>query len=177
MVAMCRVRRSSVVMFAAAVTTIYGGMLMAAPNKGNKVRSVVEKAFTAWRDGTGGPYELLADDATWTITGRSLAAKSYLDKESFMREVIHPFNARMRERLIPKTVHELVVDGDRVVIRFDAAGTATDGQPYVNTYAWFLTIRDDKIVNAVAFFDSIAFDDLWTRVAPTAPAKTSRTAL
>jgi ketosteroid isomerase-like protein len=78
----------------------------------------------------------------------------------------------MRERLIPTTVHELVVDGDRVVIRFDAAGTATDGRPYVNSYAWFLTIREGQIVNATAFFDSIAFDDLWTRVAPAAAAAT-----
>lgn len=138
-------------------------------------RIVVEKAFKAWRDGTGGPYELLADNATWTITGRSLAAKAYPDKESFLREVIRPFNARMRERLIPTTVHELVADGDRVVIRFDAAGTATDGRPYVNGYAWFLTIREDRIVDAVAFFDSIAFDDLWTRVAPTSPAAVSTT--
>lgn len=103
-------------------------------------RIVVENAFKAWHDGTGGPYELLADNATWTITGRSLAAKVYPDKESFLREVIRPFNARMRERLIPTTVHELVADGDRVVIRFDAAGTAADGRPYVNSYAWFLTI-------------------------------------
>lgn len=87
-----------------------------------------------------------------------------------MGEVIRPFNARMRARLIPTTVHELLVDGERVVVRFDAAGTATDGRPYVNTYAWFLTVRDDKIVNAVAFFDSIAFDDLWTRVTPALPS-------
>ena len=46
------------------------------------------------------------------------------------------------------------------------AGTAKDGKPYVNTYAWFLDMRDGKIVKASAFFDSIAFNDLWTRVQP-----------
>lgn len=59
-----------------------------------------------------------------------------------MSEVIRPFNARMRARLIPTTLHELVVDGERVVVRFDAAGTAIDGKPYSNTYAWFLTVRE-----------------------------------
>jgi hypothetical protein len=44
--------------------------------------------------------------------------------------------------------------------------TARDGKPYVNTYAWFLEVRDGRIVVAHAFFDSIAFDELWTRVAP-----------
>ncbi len=27
-------------------------------------------------------------------------------------------------------------------------------------------LRDDKIVNASAFFDSLAFNDLWQRVTP-----------
>ena len=138
---------------------------------GVRSRTVIERAFEAWREGTGGPYDLLADNVSWTITGHSKAAKTYPSKESFMSEVIRPFNARMRARLIPTTVHELVVDGDRAVVRFDAAGTATDGKPYVNTYAWFLTVRGDRIVNAVAFFDSIVFDDLWTRVVPMSASK------
>jgi len=136
----------------------------------DRIRTLVENAFKAWREGTGGPFDLLADNVSWTVTGHSKVAKTYPSKESFMGEVIRPFNARMRARLIPTTVHELLVDGERVVVRFDAAGTATDGRPYVNTYAWFLTVRDDKIVNAVAFFDSIAFDDLWTRVTPALPS-------
>jgi ketosteroid isomerase-like protein len=121
---------------------------------------------TPSKHGTGGPFDLLADDMSWTVTGRSRVAKTYHGKESFMREVIRPFNARMSTRLVPTAVHELVVDGNRVVVRFDAEGTAADGKRYENTYAWFLTLRDGKIVDVVAFFDSIAFDDLWTRVTP-----------
>ena len=49
---------------------------------------------------------------------------------------------------------------------FDARGTARDEKPYVNTYAWFLTMRDDKVVKAFAFFDSTEFNEFWTRVSP-----------
>jgi ketosteroid isomerase-like protein len=35
-----------------------------------------------------------------------------------------------------------------------------------NTYAWFLDMRDDRIVRASAFFDSVAFNEFWTRVTP-----------
>lgn len=49
---------------------------------------------------------------------------------------------------------------------FTARGTARDGKPYENTYAWFLALRDDKIMRAFAFFDSVEFNDLWTRVTP-----------
>lgn len=128
-------------------------------------RALVMKGMQAWADGTGSPYDLLADDARWTITGNSLAAKTYPSKEAFMSEVIRPFNARMRDRLIP-TVHRTYAEGDSVVIHFDAAGVARDGVPYRNTYAWILRLHDGRIVEAHAWFDSIAFDEFWTRVTP-----------
>jgi ketosteroid isomerase-like protein len=128
-------------------------------------RTLVARGLDAWRDGTGSPYDLLADNARWTITGNSLAAKTYSTKEAFLTEVIRPFNARMKTRLVP-TVRRLYTEGDTVVAFFDARGTARDGQPYANTYAWFLRMKDGRIFEAYAFFDSIAFDDLWRRVPP-----------
>lgn len=130
-------------------------------------RAAIAKAMDAWAAGTGGPYDLLADDAVWTISGNSLASKTYPSKEAFMSEVIRPFNARMSARLIP-SVHALYAEGDTVVAHFDAKGTARDGQPYVNSYAWILTLKDGRIVRAYAFFDAHAFDDFWTRVQPAA---------
>ncbi|MEL1266356.1 nuclear transport factor 2 family protein [Pseudoxanthomonas putridarboris] len=126
---------------------------------------IVRQAFDAWAAGTGGPYDLLADDAVWTITGNSLAAKTYESREAFLSEVIRPFNARMSTGLKP-TIRNLYSDGDTVIVFFDASGTARDGKPYANTYAWFLELRDGRIAKAFAFFDSIAFDEFWTRVSP-----------
>jgi ketosteroid isomerase-like protein len=128
---------------------------------GNK--AVVQRAFDAWAAGTGSPYDLLADDATWTITGNSLASKTYDSREAFIGEVIRPFNARMSVGLKP-TIRQMYTDGDTVIVFFDASGTAKDGIPYANTYAWFLQLRDGKIIHASAFFDSIAFNELWRRV-------------
>ena len=131
---------------------------------GADVRTI-ESAFASWAAGTGGPYDLLADDVVWTITGRSIASKTYRGREAFLNEVIHPFNARMSTGLKP-TIRNIYSDGDTVIVFFDASGVARDGKPYANTYAWFLKMRDGNIVEANAFFDSIAFNDLWTRVQP-----------
>ena len=128
-------------------------------------QALVQRGFDAWRDGTGSPYDILADDANWTIMGNSLAAKNYPSRETFLAEVIRPFNARMRDRLIPN-VHRLYTDGDTVIALFDAKGTARDGKPYANSYAWFLQMKDGRIVRAQAFFDSIVFDDFWRRITP-----------
>ena len=130
-------------------------------------RALIARSFDAWRDGTGGPYDLLADDAVWTITGNSLAAKTYPSREAFMGEVIRPFNARMKTRLVP-TMRHLYAEGNTVIAFFDAKGETRDGQTYANTYAWFLEMKDGRIVRAHAFFDSIAFDAFWRRVKPEA---------
>ena len=128
-------------------------------------KAVVQAGFDAWRAGTGSPYDLLADDASWTIVGHSVASKTYPSKEAFMSEVIRPFNARMSAGLKP-TIRNIYADGDAVIIFFDASGTARDGKPYANTYAWFLDMRDGKVVKAFAFFDSVAFNEFWQRVPP-----------
>src|SRR3990167_1187112 len=94
-------------------------------------KAMVRDRFAAWANGTGNPFELLAEDATWTITGRSAASKTYANREAFLVEVIRPFNARMKVPLKP-TVHNIYADGDTVVIFFDANGIALDGKPYTN---------------------------------------------
>jgi ketosteroid isomerase-like protein len=131
----------------------------------NAEKDAVRLAFEAWAAGTGSPFDLLRDEAQWTIVGHSAAAGTYPSREAFMRDVIQPFNARMRDHLRP-TVRHLYADGDTVIALFDASGIARDGKPYENTYSWYLTMRNGRITEAVAFFDSIAFDDLWKRVSP-----------
>ena len=131
-----------------------------------RTRATVEAKFDAWKAGTGNPFELLADEASWTIEGNSVASKRYSTKEAFLAEVIRPFNARMAVGIRP-TVRSITAQADRVVILFDAAGTAKDGKPYTNSYAWFFRMAKGRVVEAHAFFDAIAFNDLWARVTPT----------
>ena len=128
-------------------------------------KALIEEKFNAWASGTGSPYELLAENATWTITGQSLASRTYGSREAFMSEVIRPFNARMSLGLRP-TIRSIHADGNMVVIRFDASGTARDGVPYQNSYAWFLDMQDGTVKNAWAFFDSVVFNAFWQRVSP-----------
>jgi ketosteroid isomerase-like protein len=132
----------------------------------NQNKAAVEAKFDAWKDGTGNPFELLADEASWTIEGNSVVSKRYPSKENFLRDVIRPFNARMSVGIKPN-VRSITAEADRVVILFDAAGTARDSKPYTNTYAWFFRMKGGRVVEANAFFDAIAFNDLWARVAPT----------
>jgi ketosteroid isomerase-like protein len=140
---------------------------MAQPYSDTEARNLalVSAAFDAWRDGTGGPFALLADDAVWTIVGNSDVSKTYPSRESFVAEVIGPFNARMSQPLKPQ-MRQLYADGDTVIAFFDASAVAKDGQPYANTYAWFMEMKSERIVRVSAFFDSVEFNDFWRRVRP-----------
>jgi len=130
-------------------------------------KQLIQAGFDAWRNGTGGVFDLLAADAKWTIVGNSPVSRTFTSRREFLDAVINPFNARLSSRLIP-TVRALYADGDTVIALFDAEGTACDGKPYRNTYSWYMQMRDDKIVNATAFFDTLEFTDFWNRITPEA---------
>ena len=128
-------------------------------------KAVVRASFERWRNATGGPFELLAPDAEWTIVGSSPLSKTYHSRQEFLDQVIGPFNARMATPLVP-AVRGLYADGDMVIILFDASATTRDDRPYRNTYTWHFQMKDAKVVKAIAFFDTREFDEFWTRVAP-----------
>ena len=97
---------------------------------------------------------------------RSQVSKTFDSKEQFIGEVLQPFGARFSEPFRPVAVHGVYADGDTVVVLWDGEGTRLDGKPYENTYAWFMRFREGLVVEATAFFDSIAFDKLWNEVTP-----------
>lgn len=129
----------------------------------------VRDAFEAWAAGTGTPFELAAADVTWTIVGRSPVSGTYHSRQEFLDTVIAPFTARMSSPLVP-TVRGLYADGDWVVVLFDARATGTGGEPYENTYSWYMRFTGEdgsrSIVEAVAFFDTIEFTEFWSKADP-----------
>lgn len=131
-------------------------------------RDLVRRAFEGRRDGTGAVADLFDPEMVWRIEGTSVAAREYRGRQAVMDEVLAPFGARFRqgEPFRPTTIRSVTADGDTVVVIWDGRGVANDGVPYVNSYAWVIRLADGQIVDGTAFFDSIAFDDLWSRVQP-----------
>ncbi len=131
-------------------------------------REIIRAAFEAWRDGTAPIADVFAPDMVWRIEGHSLASREYRDKQQFVDEVLAPFGARFSaaQPFRPSTIRSVHADGDTVVVVWDGRGIANDGVPYENCYAWVMRMGDGKVVDGTAFYDSISFNDLWTRVPP-----------
>jgi uncharacterized protein len=145
--------------------TAMNGTASAQADLAEKNRQTVKITLEKWRRGSGSIYDLLASDAKWTIVGLSTVSGTYHSRRDFLDRVILPFNARLSTPLVP-TVRGIYADGDMVIVMWDGAAIARDGKSYENTYSFYLKMKDGKIIDATAFFDSIAFEDLWKRVRP-----------
>ena len=133
---------------------------------------IVRRAFDDWSRGAAHVSAIFDPDMTWEIVGRSAAAGTYASAQQFVDEVLQPFAARFSPDapFRPVRVRSTYADGDTVVVVWDGEGTTRAGTTYSNVYAWFLTMRDGLVVEATAFFDSIAFDELWHGVPVAEPA-------
>lgn len=127
------------------------------------LKQLVAAAFERWRDGTGAPFELLADDATWTITGANPLGATYTSRQAFL-DSLGPLTGRLAEPIRPTTTPELYADGDTVCALFEAGAPAIDGERYQNIYSWYMTFAGDEITRVVAFFDGLQVTELFDRV-------------
>lgn len=127
-------------------------------------KEIVQQHFDRWRNGTGNVFDLLAPEATWTITGTGATAGTYR-KQELLDQVVNPTSARLSSPIVP-TVRGIWADGDMVIVLWDGAAIAKDGQPYRNTYTWYFRMQDGKAIEAIAFLDMQEFNDLWARVSP-----------
>ncbi|WP_442886711.1 nuclear transport factor 2 family protein [Congregicoccus parvus] len=119
-------------------------------------REIVIDAFERWVEGTGTPFEFLADDATWTILGPTPTAGTYSLKR-LREEILSPFQARLATPLVP-VVRAIHADGDTVIVLFEGTARLVDGERYVNSYAWFFRFERGQVRAVTAVLDLTAFD-------------------
>ncbi len=132
-------------------------------NESMSNKKIIQEAFERWSRAEGNFFDLLAEDAVWTITGNSPVSKTYNSRKQFIDEVIDPLNRRFSQKIKPE-LQGLYADGDMVIALWVGRATATDGKPYQNSYSWYMKMKNNKIIGVVAFFDTIEFTEIWNRV-------------
>ena len=127
-------------------------------------KKLIQEGFDRWASNQGSFFDLLSDDIEWTITRTSPISKTYTSRKQLLDEVIAPLSARLSKQITPK-VRALYADGDTVIALWDGTAVAKDGKPYNNnTYSWYMTLKDDRIVKAIAFFDTLELANIWERI-------------
>jgi ketosteroid isomerase-like protein len=133
-------------------------------------RELMTTTFEAWRDGAEPFPDTWATDMVWRLEGHSIASREYASKHEYVEEFVKPFGARFlpSQRFRATNIRSVHADGDTVIVLWDARGIAIDGKPYENTYAFFMQMRDRKVVELTALTDSISLNELLERVEPAA---------
>jgi len=126
-------------------------------------KKIIEKGFEQWASATGNFFDLLDPNIKWTISGHSQFSKTYNNKEVFIEEVIKPLNEKLSVKIKP-SIRNIYAEKDTVVVLWDGAAVAKDGKPYINSYAWFLKMKNGKIVEAVAFLDTADLEAIFNRI-------------
>jgi uncharacterized protein len=131
-------------------------------------RRAIHAAFEAWQAGTRPITDVFAPEMVWRIEGHSAASKQYENRQQFIDEVLAPFGARFAsgKPFRPIRIRSVHADGDTVIVVWDGRGVANDGAIYENSYAWVMRMEKGKVIDGTAFYDSISFNDLWSRVQP-----------
>lgn len=121
--------------------------------------AVVRDAFEAWGSKGTSVFGLLAPDVKWTIHGSGPVAGTYNGAEDFARRASWPLIQRLTTPVKP-VVHHIWASGDRVIIRFDGSATTTSGRPYNNQFVWIFKMDEGVVVEAEAFLDLAAYQDV-----------------
>jgi uncharacterized protein len=124
---------------------------------------IVKQAFEDWMNGTGNVGRIFAPQMKWEVFGSSATSGRYESAAEFATNVLVPLNERFvdSDPLRPTQIRALYADGPTVIVIWDGKGTTVLGTPYENTYAWIFTFDQGLVVEASAFYDAVAFDEMW----------------
>ncbi|MGB3483673.1 MAG: nuclear transport factor 2 family protein [Mycobacterium sp.] len=141
-----------------------GATAHAAPTTDVEQRNVqlIQEAFARGVGADDTFYAILADDVQWTVA-RADTPSTYTGRQDFLDNGAAPIVDRLNGE-IRAQVQELVADDNQVAARWHGTATARDGQPYVNEYAWFMTMENERVTRVVAYLDLVALNDLIERV-------------
>ncbi|UHD46500.1 nuclear transport factor 2 family protein [Aureimonas altamirensis] len=122
-------------------------------------KAIVHEAFETWREGTYVFAALLAPEVVWTIHGSGPVAGTYRSQDDFVERASRPLTSRLASPVVPE-VRNIYAVGDTVLIRFDGSATTTSGAPYRNQFLWMFRMKDGLVIEAEAFLDLVAYDQV-----------------
>jgi uncharacterized protein len=124
-------------------------------------KKLIRDAFAAWANGDGMAFfDLLADDATWTVIGDCPISGTYVGRERLVEDALKPQRAKLAGPPTP-TVTNLIAEGDAVVIQWVGRGTTKTGRPYNNSYCYVVRIENGRIIRGTAYLDTELVRAIW----------------
>lgn len=117
-------------------------------------REVIQRTFEALAAGDSRPLiDLLADDVTWKVMGRTPWSRTYRGKESVLNDLLRQLGARLSGRY-KATADRIITEGEYVVVQATGNATTKAGVPYNNEYCFIYRFEDGSIREVTEYLDT-----------------------
>jgi ketosteroid isomerase-like protein len=124
-------------------------------------KKLIQDAFAAWTKGDGMAFfNLLADNATWTVIGNCPISGTYVGRQRLVEEALKPQREKLAGPPTP-TVINMIAEGDTIVIQWVGKGATKTGKPYHNNYCYVIQIENGKIIRGTAYLDTELVHSIW----------------
>jgi uncharacterized protein len=124
-------------------------------------KKIIQEAFAAWATGDGMAFfNLLADDATWTVLGSCPISGTYVGRQRLVEDALKPQREKLAGPPTP-TVTNLIAEGDMVVIQWVGKGITKRSVPYNNHYCYVVQMENGRIRRGTAYLDTELVRAIW----------------
>jgi uncharacterized protein len=124
---------------------------------------VLRNAFHGTAKGDGRAFvAMMADDVEWTIIGTTDWSKTYVGKESVLRDLLGPLSQQFEGPNIVEATR-FIGDGDIVAVEGRNHSITKRGEAYPNRYCWIFEMRGDKVDKMIEYCDTALIELALTR--------------
>lgn len=96
----------------------------------------------------------------WTNIGRTKYSGTFVGKNDLGAKLVGPLFGQL-EGGIASTIHNVIAEGDLVVVQSSGQAKTTGGRPYNNTYCQVFTVRDGQIHAVTEYMDTALVDEVF----------------
>jgi ketosteroid isomerase-like protein len=98
-------------------------------------------------------FDAMSDDVTWRWMGVTSWSKTFEGKQEVVGELFGAAADALTDSFSVQ-LHNIVADGDHVVVEHTGRNATPDGRHYDNNYCWVLTFQEDLIREVREYMDT-----------------------
>ncbi len=115
---------------------------------------MIQRAFEELALGNSRPLlDLLSNDVTWRVMGRTPWSRTYRGKESVIHDLLRELGSRLAGRY-RATAERILADDPYVVVQATGNATTKTGVPYNNEYCLIYRFENGSVTEVTEYLDT-----------------------
>jgi len=117
-------------------------------------KQLLHRIFQEMSMGDSRPFvNALADGVTWKVMGRTQWSGTYRGKETVLKELLRPLQARLADRY-RASADRIIAEGSYVVVQARGQAVTTGGAQYNNEYCFIYRVENGQIQEVTEYLDT-----------------------